>query len=130
MASPGRPHLRLLFPNAVAFGDRENSRLYILWVWYSKCFSTFELCQGIRQLGSESGAESRLELDLCSALRWQEVKYMMPAVAQQICSDSFLRTMEISSRHTWVVVKIMVPFWVPIIKRHLLFRVPKEGPSF
>ena len=30
--------------------------------------------------------------------------------------------------HTWVVVKIMVPFWVPIIIRHLLFRVPKKGP--
>ena len=28
----------------------------------------------------------------------------------------------------WVVVKIMVPFWVPIIVRHLLFRVPKKGP--
>ena len=28
----------------------------------------------------------------------------------------------------WVVVKIMVPFWVPIIIRHLLFRVPKKGP--
>ena len=27
----------------------------------------------------------------------------------------------------WVVVKIMVPFWVPIIIRHLLFRVPKRG---
>ena len=32
------------------------------------------------------------------------------------------------SRHWWVVVKIMVPFWVPNIIRHLLFRVPKEGP--
>ena len=29
---------------------------------------------------------------------------------------------------TWVVVKIMVPFWVPIIIRHLIFRVPKIGP--
>ena len=29
----------------------------------------------------------------------------------------------------WVVVKIMVPFWVPIIIRHLLFRVPKK-PEF
>ena len=32
---------------------------------------------------------------------------------------------------TWVVVKIvkmMVPFGVPIIIRHLLFRVPKKGP--
>ena len=28
----------------------------------------------------------------------------------------------------WVVVKIMVPFWVPIIIRHLLFRVPQKGP--
>ena len=28
----------------------------------------------------------------------------------------------------WVVVKIMVPFWVPIIIRHLIFRVPKKGP--
>ena len=26
-----------------------------------------------------------------------------------------------------VVVKIMVPFWVLIIIRHLMFRVPKEG---
>ena len=29
----------------------------------------------------------------------------------------------------WVVVKIMVPFCVPIIIRHLLFRVPNKGPS-
>ena len=28
----------------------------------------------------------------------------------------------------WVVVKIKVLFWVPIIIRHLLFRVPKKGP--
>ena len=28
---------------------------------------------------------------------------------------------------TWVVVKIMVPFWVPNIVRHLIFRVPKKG---
>ena len=30
----------------------------------------------------------------------------------------------------WVVVKIMVPFGVPIITRHLLFMVPKMGPKF
>ena len=29
---------------------------------------------------------------------------------------------------TWVVVKIMVPCWIPIIIRHLTFRVPKKGP--
>ena len=31
----------------------------------------------------------------------------------------------------WVVVKIMVPFWVPNIVRHLSFRVPnKRDPNF
>ena len=29
---------------------------------------------------------------------------------------------------TWVVVRIMVPFSVPILIWHLLFRVPKKGP--
>ena len=29
---------------------------------------------------------------------------------------------------TSVVVKIMVPFWVLVIIRHLIFRVPKKGP--
>ena len=33
-------------------------------------------------------------------------------------------------RDLWVVVKITVPFWIPIIIRHLVFRVPKKGPSF
>ena len=31
---------------------------------------------------------------------------------------------------TWVVVKIMVPFWVPNIVRHLIFRVPKKNGFF
>ena len=26
----------------------------------------------------------------------------------------------------WVVVRIMVPFWIPIIIRHLIFRDPKR----
>ena len=30
----------------------------------------------------------------------------------------------------WVVVKMMVPFWVPIIERHLLFRVSKRDHNF
>ena len=29
--------------------------------------------------------------------------------------------------YIWVVVKIMVPCWIPIIVRHLIFRVPKKG---
>ena len=27
---------------------------------------------------------------------------------------------------TWVVVRNMAPFWIPIIIRHLIFRVPKR----
>ena len=27
----------------------------------------------------------------------------------------------------WVVVKIMVPFWIPSIIRHLVYRGPKKG---
>ena len=27
-----------------------------------------------------------------------------------------------------VVVNVMVPFWVPIIIRHLIFRIPTKGP--
>ena len=30
----------------------------------------------------------------------------------------------------WVVVKIMVPFGVPILIRHLIFRVPKRDHNF
>ena len=30
----------------------------------------------------------------------------------------------------WVVVTIMVPFGVPIIIRHLIFRVPKSDHDF
>ena len=38
----------------------------------------------------------------------------------------------ISLNHTprWVVVKIMAPFWIPIIIRHQTFRVPKKGQYF
>ena len=30
---------------------------------------------------------------------------------------------------TWVVVKIMVPFWIPSIIRHLIFRAFEKGPA-
>ena len=39
-----------------------------------------------------------------------------------------LRAQSICHIPTWVVVKIMGPFWVLIIIRHLIFRVPKTGP--
>ena len=32
------------------------------------------------------------------------------------------------SNPIWVVVKLMVRFWIPIIIRHLICRVPKKGP--
>ena len=31
---------------------------------------------------------------------------------------------------TWVLVKIMVPFGIPIIMRHVIFRVPKRDHNF
>ena len=31
--------------------------------------------------------------------------------------------------HICVVVKIMAPFWIPIILRHLIFMVPNKGPT-
>ena len=34
----------------------------------------------------------------------------------------------VSNKIMWVLSKIMVPFWVPNILRHLLFRVPKHRP--
>ena len=32
--------------------------------------------------------------------------------------------------YIWEVVKILAPFWIPIIIRHLIFRGPKKGPEF
>ena len=32
--------------------------------------------------------------------------------------------------YIWMVDKIMVPFWVLIIIRHLVFRVRQKGPLF
>ena len=32
-----------------------------------------------------------------------------------------------NKKDKWVVVKTMVPFWIPIIIRHLIFRVPQTG---
>ena len=36
----------------------------------------------------------------------------------------------LTAPYMWVVVKIMVPIWVPVIARHLLFRVPKGDHNF
>ena len=45
------------------------------------------------------------------------------------CTDTNTRAVDsIMAMRTWVVVKIMVPFWVLSILRHLVFRGPKRGP--
>ena len=43
----------------------------------------------------------------------------------QACSETLYIYIYI---YIWVVVKIMAPFWVPVIIRHLIFRVPKKEP--
>ena len=40
--------------------------------------------------------------------------------------EDLVSTRLCTKKQTWVVVKIMVPFWIPIIIRHLIFRVPKK----
>ena len=42
------------------------------------------------------------------------------------CNYTFSSSSKTSS--TWVVVKIMLPFWVLNIIRHLIFKVPEKGP--
>ena len=53
------------------------------------------------------------------------MKAVVPAPLRQGCNDPTLRR---PKKSTWMVVKIMVPFWAPVIIRHLIFRVPKKGP--
>ena len=42
------------------------------------------------------------------------------------CNRNLLQNQQ--DRSTFVVVKIIVPFWVLSIIRHLTFRGPKRGP--
>ena len=45
------------------------------------------------------------------------------------CAKGFFDELWVQGGYLWVVVKTMVPFFgVPIIVRHLIFRVPKKGP--
>ena len=48
----------------------------------------------------------------------------------KILGKLYSETKPASPTHIWVVVKIMGPFGVPNIVRHLIFRVPKKGPQF
>ena len=50
----------------------------------------------------------------------------------ELRGTGFFHQINLSRPHVsiWVVVKIMVPLWVPMIIRHLVFGVPKKGPYF
>ena len=61
------------------------------------------------------GANVELALSIAA-----EVCNVTPASA---CSPKALQP-------TWVVVKIMVLLWIPMIIRHLIFRVPKREHNF
>ena len=41
-----------------------------------------------------------------------------------------IEVISLNPKPSWVVVKIMAPFWIPITRRHLTFRVPKKGTIF
>ena len=43
----------------------------------------------------------------------------------QVCAANYVQR-----TCMWVVVKIMVPSWIPTIMRHLIFRVPKKSHNF
>ena len=55
----------------------------------------------------------------CNGLRTEGIKRILPIPTPQIYNLIIV---------IWVVVKIIVPFWIPMIIRHLIFRVPKKGP--
>ena len=44
--------------------------------------------------------------------------------------NALCSTSRAPSLNIWVVVNIRDPFWVLIIIRHLIFRVPKKGHNF
>ena len=54
--------------------------------------------------------------------RWSKFLYNCCILGSQ--KDS------LSLNYIWVVVKIMVPFWIPTIIRHLIFRAPKRDHNF
>ena len=69
-------------------------------------------------LSTEVYTEPIGALELATEL--QQVRYLQ--LLAQLCYQ-LLEAM-------WVVVKIMVPFWVLSIIRHLVLRGPKRGPQF
>ena len=66
--------------------------------------------------------------DAASAKAADQLDIQLKGSAWHYSLPCFHESREIIYHTIWVVVKIMVPFWVLIIIRHLIFRVPKKGP--
>ena len=49
-------------------------------------------------------------------------------LARLFLEEEMLQTKNPKTYTIWVVLKIMVLFWIPVIIRHLISRVPKNGP--
>ena len=74
------------------------------------------------------GALRRKDRQYCAALLRPSWCSWCLCVSVAITTIIIALITVISMVTIWVVVKIMVPFWVLIIIRHLIFRVPKKGP--
>ena len=64
---------------------------------------------------------------------WQCCTMQLPGPGEgssnHLASHPQRRALETAIYHSmWMVVKIVVPIWIPMIVRHLIFRVPKKGP--
>ena len=75
-------------------------------------------CGGVEFLILYMGSDDVLTRQACAAARSRSRHAPM---------DSFQK-LDVLLNLIWVVVKIMVPFWVPIIIRPLIFKLPKKGP--
>ena len=70
-------------------------------------------------------------IGIMSSLRSHRTRAVLVAAEElEKCSARRPANFRHSFTTTWVIVKIMVPFWIPMIMRHLVFRVPKKGHNF
>ena len=80
---------------------------------------TLHGCQGMDgRLGSIARSRSSI-----FTARKEATVCLVRAVAKEIYGLEAAKPNEVNR----VVVNIMVPFWIPITIRHLIFRVPKKG---
>ena len=62
------------------------------------------------------------------SLTWFNCQRAPPEMLVTLCCGAGLQGRLAFRLSIWVVVKIMVPVRIPVIIRHLIFRVPKKGP--